>query len=168
MKNLTTLMTSDSNEWYTPDDIINRVLKTFETIDLDPCSNSHLTPCIPAAKHFTKDDNGLSKKWHGRIYMNPPYGREIKAWVEKLISEYLQGNIIEAIALLPARIDTQWFNLLTEYPWCGIRGRLKFSGWKDAAPFPSCVFYLGNSPSAFFVAFRDMGPIYTKVNSGGK
>ena len=135
---------SKTGEWFTPKEIIDSVLEVFGgQIDVDPCSNNKSTPVIPADIHYTMEDNGLSQPWYGKVYMNPPYGREIKAWVLKLIEEKKKGNIDEAIALVPARTDTEWFALFDPHPWCAIRGRLKFSSNLNSAPFPSAVFYLG-------------------------
>jgi phage N-6-adenine-methyltransferase len=151
---------SESPEWYTPPEIIQRVEKLFGSIDLDPCSNSHKTPNVPAANRFTKDDDGLAQTWKGRVYMNPPYGREIVEWVEKLAAEYEAGNVKEAIALVPARTDTEWFKILREHPRCFIWGRLNFSQSENSAPFPSVVFYLGKRLASFIKAFRDLGDTY--------
>ena len=73
---------SDSADWYTPDHIIQRVMEVLGDIDLDPCADPDRT--IPAATHFTPEGDGLSRGWHGRVYMNPPYGKEIARWVTKL------------------------------------------------------------------------------------
>ncbi len=96
--------------------------------------------------------------------MNPPYGREIREWVKKLHEEYQVGNTKEAIALLPARTDTQWFKILREYPRCFIYGRLIFGNAKTSAPFPSVVVYLGMQPERFNQVFSKLGDIYVLIN----
>ena len=96
------------------------------------------------------------------MYMNPPYGRVINAWVEKLCTEYQAGNVTEAVALVPARVDTEWFSRLGRLEGvrlCFIRGRLKFSEHKNSAPFPSVVIYIGHRIGAFNYAFRNIGDI---------
>lgn len=158
--NIAPLMSSESYEWYTPQVIIERVIKVLEKIDLDPCSNEG-EPNIPATRHFTIKDDGLSKEWYGRVYMNPPYGNKIKAWIEKLYNEFRSGRTTEAIALVPARTDTKWWRILRNFPVCFIEGRLKFSGQENSAPFPSAVFYLGDNIDNFITAFEDIGDIYT-------
>lgn len=162
------LFTSDSNEWYTPRAIIDSVLEVFGEIDLDPCSNSHINPNIPAKQHYTKDDDGLTKTWRGRVYMNPPYGRDVRQWVEKIYHEFSEGNIDEAIVLVAGRIDTQWFNILAKEGiiWCAIQGRLNFSNCDNNAPFPSVAFFLTNEQGreqAFYWAFKNHGPIYRLI-----
>lgn len=151
---------SKTPEWYTPANIIERTIRLMGAIDLDPCSNSHDDPNIPAAAHLTCADDGLRYPWPGRIYMNPPYGREIADWVEHLYQEYEGGRTVEAVALLPSRTDTQWFRRLRMYPRCFLWGRLKFSGNETAAPFPSVVVYLGDNVSDFREAFGEIGDTY--------
>lgn len=152
------LFSSDSNEWYTPSHIVELVQQLFGEITLDPCSNSG-DPNIPSLNHYTKEVNGLERDWFGKVYMNPPYGSEIKFWVEKLLSEHNKGNVYEAIALVPARTDTIWFHSLREYPRCFIKGRLSFSGG-NCAPFPSCAIYLGPQINKFSNIFNKIGDCY--------
>lgn len=153
------LFSSATPEWYTPQHIIEAVLGMWIQIDLDPCSNSgdFDTANVPAASYWTKDDNGLAQEWHGRVYMNPPYGDEIAAWVERMVRAYENSEIAEAIALLPARTDTAWYQTLADYRMCFIRGRLKFSGSENGAPFPSVVVYLGVDDANFYEFFGRLG-----------
>jgi len=153
------LYTSDTNEWYTPPEIIERVVRTLGRIDLDPCGNWFGEQRIPASKHYTAEDDGLTCLWHGKVYMNPPYGRALPGWIDKLITEYIAGEVSEAIALVPSRTDTRWFRKLKEYPRCFIWGRLSFSD-VGTATFPSMAVYLGDRPGVFYEAFKDIGDIY--------
>jgi len=164
------LYTSETPEWYTPEIIIESVLELFGAIDLDPCSNGKGAAAnVPAKEHYTREDDGLSRAWHGKVYMNPPYGREVAQWVEKVSAEYRAGNISEAIILIAARTDTRWFNLLVNYGamWCAVEGRLLFStpGMKtsNSAPFPSAIFYLGDHEQDFYHCFKHHGPIYRAI-----
>lgn len=154
---------SGTPEHYTPSEIVSAVLACMGEIDLDPCSNSADAPNVPAHQHFTASDDGLSREWHGRIYMNPPYGREIMQWVSKLCAEHEAGRTVEAIALVPARTDTAWFARLRDYPVCFITGRLTFIGNDDPAPFPSAVFYLGDDIGGFYRAFASLGDIWQRL-----
>jgi phage N-6-adenine-methyltransferase len=154
------MFSSDSPEWYTPRHVLDLVVRVLGAIDLDPCSNGHETPAVSAAQHFTQDDDGLSQEWHGRVFMNPPYGPVIKDWVQKLVDEFASGRTTEAIALMPARTDTTWFGLLRDHPRSFITGRLKFSESEASAPFPSAVFYLGPNPARFTEVFAALGDVY--------
>jgi len=164
------LYTSDSPEWYTPQHILDSVLELFGEIDLDPCSNGKGSGAnVPAKEHYTIEDNGLTQTWHGKVYMNPPYGREVAQWVEKIVTEYRVHNISEAIILIAARTDTRWFNNLAKNGamWCAVEGRLLFSNpgstCTNAAPFPSAIFYLGENEQDFYHAFKQHGPIYKAI-----
>jgi DNA N-6-adenine-methyltransferase (Dam) len=155
---------SDSPEWYTPSDIIKAVLDVMGVIDLDPCSNSHDTPTVPARILYTKDDDGLSKQWKGKTYLNPPYGTVIGMWTNKLIDAYKSGGVPEAIALLPGRIDTNWFSPLYEYLICIIKGRVQFANSPYHAPFPCVLVYLGKRRDAFIKVFSSLGPIVERIS----
>lgn len=156
---------SESPEHYTPKEIIDAAIAVMGSIDLDPCSNSKTAPNVPALDHYTVDDDGLSMPWFGRVYLNPPYGRVIGGWTEKLAAEYEAGNVTEAIALVPGRIDTQWWQALgKDYHACFVTGRLTFIGNDDPAPFPSTVFYLGENVAKFFEVFSDIGQIWKRID----
>lgn len=154
------MFTSDSPEWYTPAHIIKAVVEVLGTIDLDPCAEP--AKRVPATNHYTAEDDGLEQGWRGRIYMNPPYGREIVAWVNKLTEEHKYGNVTEAIALVPARVDTTWWQTLTHREVLFVDGRLRFSEHENAAPFPSAVCYLGPNWTRFREVFAPLGDGYSR------
>lgn len=84
--------------WLTPPEILNQL----GPFDLDPCSPIN-RPWNTASQHYTINDDGLSKDWHGFVWMNPPYGREINKWMTKLADH---GN---GIAIIFARTETEMF-----------------------------------------------------------
>ncbi len=156
---------SESPEHYTPKKIIDAAIAVMGGIDLDPCSNSKTAPNVPALDHFTIADDGLSLPWFGRVYLNPPYGRVIGDWTGKLMQEYDAGNVTEAIALVPGRIDTQWWQALGDkHHACFYTGRLTFIGNNDPAPFPSTIFYLGEDAAKFFSVFSAIGQIWKRID----
>jgi hypothetical protein len=70
---------------------------------------------VQANRHYTREDDGLSKARDRRVFMNPPYGRKIiDKWVAKLIEDYETGDIVAAIALLRSRTDQPWIQDLQE------------------------------------------------------
>ena len=154
---------SDSEEWYTPPEIVDRAVQTLGQIDLDPCSNGGESPNIPAETHLTKADDGLSQPWHGCVWMNPPYGRVLSDWIGHCCTEYEAGRVSEALVLVPSRTDTEWFRRMKAHPRCFLWGRLKFSGHENSAPFPSMVAYLGPDTARFIEAFGDKGDIYEAI-----
>jgi phage N-6-adenine-methyltransferase len=129
------LFTSKTDEWETPQDLFGELNCEFEFM-LDVCADKYNHKC---KEYFTKEDDGLSKNWTnwGYKWMNPPYGREIGKWVEKAA---YSGK---TVCLLPARTDTEWFwNYIYKQRGVEIRfikGRLKFGGSKNSAPFPSMI-----------------------------
>lgn len=125
---------SKSNEWTTPKDFYENLNKEFN-FTLDPCSTKDNYKC---KKFYTKDDDGLTKDWSQEIvFMNPPYGREIKHWIKKAYDESLKGAVV--VCLIPARTDTSyWHNYCMKGEIRFIKGRLKFSN-KNSAPFPSAL-----------------------------
>lgn len=125
---------SKSDDWETPRWLFAQLDYEFR-FNLDPCATPENAKC---RRYFTKQENGLEKDWDGVVFMNPPYGKEIGKWVQKAYSESLLG--ITVVCLLPARTDTLWWHA---YCMKGevrfIKGRLKFGGSKNSAPFPSAV-----------------------------
>lgn len=183
MANLKPLMTSKSYDELTPDHILDRVLKTMGGIDLDPCAEPILPQRVgpgeektgasfnvPARVHYTKQDDGLAMDWDvdgkpSRVYMNPPYGRQIGQWIAKLLDEIEAGRVSQAVCLLPARTDTQWMQMLAPYARCYLHGRLKFKGHDNSAPFPSVMVFVADSGIQSFVkAFKDLGDCYWLIS----
>ena len=160
---------SESEEWYTPPEIIAPVVEFFDEIDLDPCSNSRTHPNVPAREVFTKEDDGLRQEWHGRVFLNPPYKRAIiDLWIEKLLIEYNARRIEQAIALVPARTETDWFSGLYQFPLLFISYRLHFTnpdGRTSGAPFPSVLALIGTDIDAFKRCFGHLGPIVTEYRT---
>jgi phage N-6-adenine-methyltransferase len=157
------LGTSDSAEWYTPPQVIAATVEAMGGIDLDPCAEA--AKSVPATKHFTEADDGLSQPWRGRVYMNPPYGKTIGDWVDKLAEEFEYGNVSQAVALLPARTDTSWWAHLPAATVCFFTGRLTFSEHPSPAPFPSAACYLGPNQREFASAFIHLGLVYVRLET---
>jgi DNA N-6-adenine-methyltransferase (Dam)/Protein of unknown function (DUF3102) len=155
---LRVMTSSASPEWFTPPHIVDLVEATLGEIDLDPCWAAD-SP-VRAGTTYTAADAGLAQPWAGRVYLNPPYGREISAWVERLVAEYEAGTVAEAIALVPARVETEWFRLLDEFPRCFVYGRLAFSNSENSALFPSAIVYLGRNVYYFAKVFGAVGGIW--------
>ena len=108
----------------------------------------------------------MAKPWAGRVWFNPPYGREVGTWTAKLVDEYNGGSVTEAIALIPARVDTEWFRRLDPFPRCFPYGRLVFSNHENSAPFPAAIPYLGRNVLHFAKVFGAIGGIWARLDSG--
>jgi ParB family chromosome partitioning protein len=99
-----------SPEWYTPPQYVDLVRDVLDEIDLDPASCAEANRIVRATRCYDVRDNGLTKRWHGRVFLNPPYGRNIvDKFVAKLIAEYEAGITTAAILLVPAHTQTEWF-----------------------------------------------------------
>lgn len=128
---------SKSNEWTTPQHLFDELNQEFN-FTLDPCATEENAKC---SKHFTIEDDGLSKDWSNDVvFMNLPYGREIKKWIKKAYEESLNGATV--VCLIPARTDTMYWHDFIFDKADDIRflkGRLKFGNGKNSAPFPSAI-----------------------------
>lgn len=131
---------SKTDLWATPQEFFDKYNALYG-FSLDVCANKDNAKC---SKFFSIEDNGLEQDWSGSCWMNPPYGREIIHWMKKAYESSLCGATV--VCLVPARTDTKWWH---EYAMKGdiefIRGRLKFGGSKNSAPFPSAVVVFGNN-----------------------
>ena len=158
------LMTSNSDEWYTPPHVIEAARKTLGAIDLDPCTSEVAQKWIGATEYFTITDDGLSKDWHGRTWLNPPYGGKAKVWVKDLEIAYEDGAIPAAIALLNGTAcKNSWFDPYWDRPHCWM-GPLKFldiNGNEVAkAPFLSLAVYFGTQERLFGKHFSQVGHVF--------
>tara|TARA_R110000822_G_scaffold14327_10_gene50602 strand:- start:9559 stop:9984 length:426 start_codon:yes stop_codon:yes gene_type:complete len=135
MTNSNVHFSSKTDLWYTPQTFFDRYDKKYGFI-LDVCATDDNTKCN---RWFTEEQDGLSQDWYGACWMNPPYGREIGKWMKKAHLE-AKNNGATVVCLVPSRTDTMWwhdFAMKGEIEF--IKGRLKFGGSKNSAPFPSAV-----------------------------
>lgn len=127
---------SEKMDWGTPIKLFDRLNQYFK-FTLDPCCSEENKKCD---KYYTVKENGLIQDWGKNIvWMNPPYGKELKFWMEKAYNESLKGATV--VCLVPSRTDTQWF-----HNWAYGKGdlvflnrRLDFEGSTNKAPFPSML-----------------------------
>lgn len=128
-------LTAATVEWGTPQDLFDQLNDEFK-FTLDVCATPENAKC---ERFFTPEDDGLCQEWTGSCWMNPPYGRGIDKWIRKAY-ESSEAEGCSVVCLLPVRTDTAWFH---DYVCKGtvefIRGRLKFGGCKNSAPFPSML-----------------------------
>ena len=132
------LFSSKTDLWETPQGFFDMLDAEFGfTLDAAADAQNHKCTC-----YYTREQDGLKQPWSGTVWCNPPYGRQIGKWVQKASYENAVNNNT-IVMLLPARTDTRWFhtyiykqpNVETRF----VRGRLKFGGSKNSAPFPSMV-----------------------------
>lgn len=141
-------------EWLTPPDLVKKLGK----FDLDPCTPIN-PPFVHAKTNFTVIDDGLTKSWFGRIYMNPPYGKGMETWIEKLKNH---GN---GIVLIFARTETKCFFNHIWYDADAIlfvKGRIKFyniDGEQKGTP---------GAPSVFIAYGKENAEILKKSGIDGR
>jgi len=190
-------MGSSFNHRYETPDYLLKLVRELGTIAVDPATSKHnpvraLEWCTrrehgtPEAVFKAPKHGGLGLDWHlsmrsyashhGRyghcvLYINSPYGLLLKQKFAPKIA--LEGNRVgtwSQIALVPARVDTAWFELLIRQSrpergavcyWNSptLGRRLTFRGAKDPAFFPSALVYWGSHRNHFEQIFRPHGTI---------
>jgi len=113
----------DGRHWATPPEVFDPLEAEFH-FTLDPCATAATAKC---AKFYTEADNGLEQDWSGeRVFMNPPYGREVYAWTRKARLEAEKGALV--VGLLPASCDLAWWHddIVGRAEVRYIRGRVRF------------------------------------------
>jgi len=153
-----------SDEWYTPQSVFDALGLNF---DLDPAAPPGGVPWVPAARHFSQREDGLTQPWRGRVWMNPPYGRGTRRWLAKLTDHG------DGLALVFARTDTAWFQQIAHNATalCFVGGRLRFHRPDgepgDTAPSPSLLVAFG-LPCALALAESDLGTTLIIPAAGGR
>jgi len=92
---------SAGNEHFTPKWLFDALKVQFT---LDVSSPLNYKTHVPAQNKYTIIEDGLTQKWYGNVWCNPPYSNPTP-WVEKFIDH---GH---GIALLPMTRGKWWFNL---------------------------------------------------------
>jgi DNA N-6-adenine-methyltransferase (Dam) len=161
-------------ERYTPAYYIEAARLVLGEIDLDPASSEIAQRTVKAAQYFTakSEPDGLKRDWHGRVFLNPPYHRELMPlFIEKLITEFEAGRISAAIVLTNNCTDTEWF-LAAEAACnaiCFTNGRIKFTqgdGVMEVLPTQGqAFFYFGPDVAAFDETFETIGFVVVPVGS---
>lgn len=134
------VFSSKRHDWETPQAFFDELDREFH-FTLDPCCTPNTAKC---KKYYTPKENGLLQDWSGEtVFCNPPYGRELKVWIEKCYNESRKPNTT-VVMLIPARTDTIAFHkyIYNKAEIRFVKGRIKFrvdGKAGDCAPFPSMV-----------------------------
>ncbi len=144
--------TSGKEDWMTPLDIVERARRTMGGIDLDPASSALANERVKAAEFFTQEDDGLRRRWWGRVWLNHPWGRRElpclpdcqkkqclkrgwhrdrlfpgnEAWIQSLTDAYDLGEVKQACCIVFNSTSETWFRSLLDYPMCILYGRTAF------------------------------------------
>lgn len=159
---------SGENEWYTPPEYIEAARAVMGNIDLDPASTEKANEIVQADAFYTKEDDGLSKEWQGKVWMNPPYASSlIKQFTAKLATHLNSGDVPEAIVLVNNATETNWFNRLVSQCDCVCfpKGRVRFINPRGNPGAPlqgQAVLYAGDNTDSFIATFKQFGWIGLK------
>ncbi len=124
-----------TDEWETPPDLFAELDAEFGfTLDV-----AALPDNAKCEEFFTPGEDGLKQEWTGVCWMNPPYGLALREWVKKAYESSQQGATV--VCLVPARTDTLWWQdyVQGKAEVRFLRGRVKFGGIENSAPFPSAI-----------------------------
>jgi ParB-like chromosome segregation protein Spo0J len=164
-----TMFSHESEEYYTPPEYIEAAREVLGIIELDPASCEMAQEWVKAETFYTIADDGLRQKWSGRVWLNPPYGKEGNdsnqgLWSQKLITEYEAGNVQEAILLVKAALGYEWFeNIWRDWPVCFARKRLSFikaNGTNEGrSKQATAFFYFGKDVDKFKEVFGQFGRV---------
>lgn len=150
-----------TDEWITPKWLVHRLGR----FGLDPCAAVD-QPWACADRQYT--EGGLHKPWWGHVYVNPPYGRQLGVWLERLAKHG------DGVALVFARTDTKAF---ADWVWpfatslLFLRGRLSFcrtdgTPAKHKSGGPSVLIAYGEQADHKLSQMTDLGAYM--VNGSGK
>jgi hypothetical protein len=155
-------------EWYTPRIYVEAAAEVFlmAGVDLDPASSKIAQQTVKAGAFYTKDDDGLSKPWFGNVWLNPPYGSGIiEPFIKRLVGDFADGKIAQAVVLTNNATETQWFQLLLSRASavCFPSGRIEFldgTGTPANVPLQGQAFcYFGPHANKFTEVFRQFGTV---------
>ena len=159
----------DSDNWHTPDDVVQAARNVMGSINLDPFSSAEANTRIKADKFYTKEDDALTLDWEGdTVFINPPYGRGVmpKA-ADKIIEQYQAGSFKQGILLMNNTTDTTYFHKLRRIAnaVCFTEGRIAFVSPAEDGVMKQVsgntrgqvLFYFGNNVQGFMDAYHDLG-----------
>lgn len=169
---LVVLQSSESNEWFTPSQYVEAARELMGGIDVDPASNILANQVVQATTYYDIDTNGLDKPWHGRVWLNPPYGRDVSGsnqnvWSNRLLVQYKAGITKEAVLLVNANTEAKWFQPLYDYLICLTNHRIRFytnDGTPNQPTQGNALIYLGPQQERFIQIFRQFGRIVKAVD----
>ena len=167
---------SESIEWYTPARYLEATREVLGSIDLDPASSSEANAVVGATVFFTEEDDGLAQSWHGRVFVNPPYGKTeagesvASLFCNKAIAEYEKGNIEACVILVNSSHSQNWQAPLYNRPVCFVDHRIKFTsadGNQNKNPtFQNVFVFLGDDQfkRRFAETFHKIGYVMEPIN----
>ncbi len=155
-----------TDDFYTDGRIIEAARAAMGAINLDPASHAIANRVVCAERFYTVRDDGLTKPWHGCVWLNPPFS-QWQSWVPKILHEWQSGQVQALCVLCATRTLTAHYFVPMHKncsAWCVMHGRIPFWGGRAAAPDDGhAVFYFGHDAPAFRQAFDEIGTTYTRA-----
>jgi ParB family chromosome partitioning protein len=148
-------------EWYSPPDLVQAARAVLGRIDTDPASSDKAQLVVRAGRFYTLDDDGLSREWTGRVWLNPPYTPGIiEQFVDRLCDHVQAGN--PAILLVNNATETKWFQRAARLAaaLCFPQGRVRFLDEDGSPGTPlqgQAVLYFGDDVERFIKQFGPFG-----------
>jgi|ERR1700730_5018060 len=141
---------------------IKAAVAVLGAIDLDPASRPAANELVGASESYSITDDGVTRSWGGRIWLNPPDAPQLRAqFCARLVQEYANGTVIAACVLVNNATETRWFQRLAaaSSAICFPRGRAR--SWhpdKPSSPLQGqAIFYLGDKVGDFRREFSPFG-----------
>lgn len=161
------LQMSESNEWFTPVVYVEAARELMGGIDVDPASCAFANRVVQATTYYDITTNGLEQEWRGRVWLNPPYGRDggdsnQEIWTRRLIEQYDAGITTEAVLLVNAVPGNKWFQPLWRFLLCFPDHRIRFYNQETEASQPThsnALIYLGKQHERFDTLFSRFGAV---------
>jgi hypothetical protein len=156
--------TSGEFEYYSPQDIVDAARRVMGCIDLDPASSAIANQIVRAKRFYTIEDDGLTQKWYGNVWMNHPFSRANNPkWIDRLRVEYEIGDVSQACCICFAATSENWFQPLYDYPLCFLSPRTNYylpdGTLKEDVTKGSVVTYLGTNILGFITEFQSFGSV---------
>ena len=130
---------------------------------MSPASSEIANKTVLAKTFYTAEQDGLTKKWQGTVFMNPPYSHPlISQFARKLADSVTSGLVTKAVVLVNNATETTWWQALARASTaiCFPKTRVKFldpDGNPGAPLQGQSVLYFGDQPASFFEAFCAFG-----------
>lgn len=151
---------SGNNEWYTPSTFIESARLVMGSIDLDPASYEIANKIVKASVYYDSEIDGLSKEWHGNVWLNPPYSKDLMG---KFIDKLCESDLTSYITITNNATETKWGRKLLDNSdvVCFVTKRVKFitpEGMTLKSPLQGqMICYKGVNDEAFIKEFSKYG-----------
>jgi len=163
------------DEWFTPIKYLEMAREVLGGFDTCPASSAFAQRRFdfgPQCRHYTRADNGLTKRWRGRVWLNPPFSKGLPAaFIDKLVAEYDSGHVSAAMLLTNTFSSNGWFQKAghAATALCLMRERIEFEREGGDTPgtqiYGQTFFYFGDDAGPFMERFRSHGVCLLNPNA---